>query len=143
MYIAPAAVGANVGVAPSLNIDKSTTSFYLSGGQLWLATLTPPQITGPQDDWNPTGLAGAVILFVTSDAARIINGMQGGTDGRVIWFANIGSFIVRLGHQIGTSGAANRFTCPNLVNYDIINGGGVMVAYDGTNSRWRVVGPVA
>jgi hypothetical protein len=53
--------------------------------------ISPTQITSNQNNYNPTGLSTATVLRLTSDASRIISGIAGGTDGRLLTLANVGS----------------------------------------------------
>jgi hypothetical protein len=53
--------------------------------------ISPTQIAGNQNDYNPSGLGTAMILRLNSDATRNITGLVGQGDGRLICLVNIGS----------------------------------------------------
>lgn len=104
-------------------------------------TLSPAQIVATQNDYNPTGLAGARRLIVTVDQARSITGIAGGVDGRQLLLINgstnaDGDLILR--SENAGSTAANRF----YSDADIViePGETALLEYDSTLSRWRIVG---
>lgn len=101
--------------------------------------LTPSQITANQNDYNPTSLSTSHILRLSSDATRIITGLAGGVAGRVVILFNVGSFALHLANDDAGSAAANRIMVgPNTMA--IAPNESVRLWYDGTSSRWRVVG---
>ena len=102
--------------------------------------ITPAQITTDQTDYNPTGLSTANVLRLSSDAARSINSIQGGADGRVIILYNVGSFAITLKNNSGIGTAANQF----LLNADVVMGvnQGAIIQYDSTSARWRVASSI-
>lgn len=113
------------------NVDVTGT-FALSGD------ISPAQITSNQNNYNPTGLSGAAILRINSDAARDITGLSGGSDGREIRVYNVGSFNITLKDESSSSTAANRFALQAdiVIAPDV----GVILQYDSTSSRWRAQG---
>ena len=117
----------------------STTRRDLSA--YYPAVLTPAQITGDQDNYNPTGLVDAAMLRLSTDAARNITGLATGTDTRTILIHNVGAFSVALSDESGSSSAANRFAL--AANVTLQPDECVMLQYDGTSSRWRAFRPVA
>lgn len=99
--------------------------------------LSPAQITANQNDYNPTGLADASVLRLSTDASWNITSIAGGADGRVLLILNIGSNNIVLKDDDGSTGtAANRFA----LSGDVTLGGdqGAIVWYDSTSSRWRI-----
>jgi hypothetical protein len=134
-----------------IGYDYSPTVTSVSGqhiairaasGQLVLSsTISPAQITSNQNDYNPTGLNGAFELRLNSDAARNITSIAGGVDGRILIVTNVGSFVITIKDDDGSTGtAANRFALsadvPIAVDETRI------FKYDGTSSRWRLIGKV-
>ena len=108
--------------------------------------ITPTALSADQNDYNPTGLSTASVLRLeASGAARSITGLAGGTDGRIIVIHNIGAtYALYLINETGggASAAANRFalgggTLTITPNYTVI------LQYDSTSSRWRVLGTSA
>ena len=102
--------------------------------------LTPAQITSDQTDYNPTGLSTANVLRLSSDAARSINSLAGGSDGRTIILYNVGAQQITLKNNSGIGTAANQF----LLNADVVMGinQGAIVQYDSTSARWRVASSI-
>lgn len=113
------------------NVDVTGT-FALSGD------ISPPQITADQNNYNPSGLSGATVVRLNTDAARNITGLSGGSDGREIRIYNVGSFNITLKDESASSTAANRFALQAdiVIAPDV----GVILQYDSTSSRWRAQG---
>jgi hypothetical protein len=117
----------------------------ITGTLALTADISPAQIVANVNDYNPSGLATATVLRLTSDAARTITGLQGGADGRVILLVNANTAfrVLTLSHDDALSTAANRFYCPGFVSFEIAQGAGALLEYDSTDSRWRVVSELA
>lgn len=109
-----------------------------SGPLAYAGDITPSQITADQNDYNPTGLSAAAVLRLSSDASRNITGLQGGSDGRVLWLYNIGANPIVLIDESGSSSAANRFAFDG--NLTLAADTGCQIQYDATSSRWRLSG---
>ena len=106
-------------------------SLYLSG------TLSPSALAGNVNDYNPSGLSGALALRIDGGAAdRSMTGLAGGTDGRVITITNVGSTNnLLLSNASASSTAANRFQLQ--ANVTLPPNTSLALRYDGTSSRWR------
>ncbi|WP_291854904.1 hypothetical protein [Bradyrhizobium sp.] len=100
--------------------------------------ISPSQITADQNDYNPPELSTAARLRLNSDAARNITGLQGGTDGRVLYIHNVGSFDIALIDESALSTAANRFAL--TANLTLAPDAVCELQYDSTSLRWRSVG---
>lgn len=114
------------------------SNFVLSG------VISPSQITGDQNNYNPTGLSSASTLRLSTDASRNITGLAGGAIGRIILIHNVGSFPLVLKDESGSSTAANRFALSG--DATLFADQSIALQYDSTTSRWRMVGvppPVA
>lgn len=100
--------------------------------------ISPTQITSDQNDYAPTGFSTASVLRISTDASRNITGLAGGSDGRIIWIYNVGSFAAVLKDESASSTAANRFG----FGADLTLGSkqGAQLIYDSTSSRWRQTG---
>jgi hypothetical protein len=98
-------------------------------------------ITADQNDWAPVGLESASVIRLSSDAARTLTGLTGGSDGRIIYLENINtvSRVITITHEGAGSAAANRFSTPGQNTIGIDRGMGIMLKYDATDSRWRIV----
>ncbi len=115
-----------------LSIPETAASVVFGG------TISPGSLSTSQNDWNPTGWAGASIIRSTSSVAVDLTGLAGGRAGRVAIVQNIGSNIETLKNESSSSTAANRFA---LGGSDLALSGGAsaLLIYDGTASRWRLV----
>lgn len=114
--------------------------FYddLKRGIKFSGDITPSQITSNQNDYNPTDLAIASTLRLSSDASRNITGLQGGSDGRLMLVINVGSNNIVLKNADINSSAANRF----LFGADITLAAdqAASLQYDAISARWRARG---
>ena len=121
----------NGGSAP-LDSPAFTGSFQ------WTGDISPTSLSADQDDYNPSGLSGAVVIRQATGAFYSINGLQGGSDGRVILIKNAGSNPLQIGAERASSTAAYRFA----MSADLLLGPGetAMFEYDSTSSRWVLVG---
>lgn len=118
------------------NVNEIADAFLLTG------ELTPAQLTGNADNYNPTGLAGASVLRMSTNASRNLTGIQGGAAGRIMLLGNVGSNNLVLVHD-ATSTAANRFSLPGAANLTLLPGEWTMLRYDSTLSRWTVASATA
>lgn len=113
------------------------------------AVISPTALTAntTTSNWAPTGFSTA--LIVRADISDVfdpatLDGLAGGTAGRIVLFVNIGtSNPIRLLNEGSLSTAANRFLCGEVANTSYVSvppNTGVLLWYDGTSSRWRVFG---
>ena len=118
----------------SVVVDKASEDFALTGD------ISPTQLTANTNDWAPTNLATASVIRASTDAARDLTGLTGGSDGRIIILLNVGSFDLTLKDESASSTAANRFA----LDADKVMGAdaGVILIYDSTSSRWRLAASV-
>jgi len=101
-------------------------------GNLALRAVSPAQITGNTNDWNP-GVGSFVRM--TSDATYNLTGILAGVDGQIKTIVNVGGFAMTFISGSGSSAAANRMELggSRTVNQSIT------LQYDATSSRWRLV----
>lgn len=118
-------------INPVASSTGSSSTFSLSG------VLTPAQITANQNDYSPTGMSAASTLRLSSDAARAITGLAGGTTGRIIVIHNVGSYGITLSDESGSSSAANRFAM--TTDLTLMADQSVTLQYDATSQRWRIL----
>src|SRR5581483_9943486 len=125
--------GAQVAAAIHPGELKVAQDFALEGA------LSPAQLTGDQNDYNPTGLAAAAVLRLSSDATRAITGLAGGAGGRVMLVENVGAHEVILRDQSGFSLTENQFLLPDDLTLGPTQG--CLLWYDGTEDAvgWRLV----
>ncbi len=121
-------------------VGSVATCVSAAGAFQFLGTVTPPQITANQNNYNPTGFANCAVLRLDSDAARTITGIAGGAAGRILIIENIGSFDITLAHASASSTAANRFSLPDSVDLVVPLTRSIPLFYDATTSRWCFLG---
>ena len=123
--------------------DTPTQKLDVAGG-LALRAVNPPVITGFTSDY-PLGDGSFFRLNATGSFA--LNGIAGGTDGRVVILTNVGIWNISLmtNDSITTSlpqnriivGADGSFPPPSDVRIRPNNS--AILVYDGATQRWRVV----
>lgn len=112
----------------------------LASKGLFQRAVTAAQITVDQNAWNPD--ADAYYIRVTSDAARNINGIDNGGDGRKLLIQNLGSFTITLVNESGSASAEDRIVTGSGANHGILAGRSAILIYDSSATRWRQVSPV-
>jgi hypothetical protein len=118
-------------------IDRTTGAAKLNSAVSLAGKISPAQITADQNNYNPTGLSGASVLRLASDATRTITGLAGGSDGRSITLVNVGTNVIILAHESASSAAANRFSLG--APFNLLAAQSVRLWYDAASSRWRMV----
>jgi hypothetical protein len=104
-----------------------------------VAVISPSQLIANQNDWNPTNLATAAEIRLSTDAARDLTGITAQPSRTRLTLLNVGGFNCVLKHDV-TSTAANRFLCPGSADFTLTPNQAVDIWYDTTSSRWRVIG---
>jgi hypothetical protein len=103
-----------------------------------------PVVNGAVNDWAPTGLATAHFIRIFPSGPASISGITTGTIGRVLILFNVASSLVNLLDESTLSVASNRISVQGTGNdYILQPDSGVMLAYDSTTSRWRVIGAIS
>lgn len=97
---------------------------------------TAAQITADQNDY---ALGNAGVQRLSTDALRTVTGIAATTSGDLRIITNVGSFSLKLAHSSASSAAANRILCPDSVDLTVLAGQSVLLRYDGTLSKWRVL----
>lgn len=123
----------NTDLVENIKYLKAITGLFGDG-----AVVSPSQITSDQNNYAPTGFATAVMLRVSSDAARNITGLSAGIAAGMIAIHNVGSFAITLKDESASSTAANRFALTGDVA--IAPDAVVLLQYDATSARWRMIG---
>lgn len=108
----------------------------VAGTETKTGIISPTALAANTDDYAPTGLSGARIIRLSSDAAYNITGLTGGASGRHLTLINVGAYPLDLTYEDASSSAANRFA----VGIQLGGGQSCEVWYDATSSRWRLVG---
>lgn len=118
--------------------DKLTVPGLKLDNELRLnGEISPAQITANQNNYNPTGLATAIRVRLSTDASRNITGLVPiGTspDGEFKILTNVGSFNIVLTNEDALSTAANRFSFG--ANLTLAAGNTAIILYDANVSRW-------
>lgn len=111
---------------------------YLPVNHQFWNVVSPSQITSNQNNYNPTSASSAHVLRLSTDAARDVTGFAFPAANKTILVHNVGSYNLVLKDESASSTAAHRFA----LNADLTLGAdqSVMLWYDTTSSRWRVVG---
>lgn len=131
--------------APSWGSAGSTNASDLTSGTLAYARMadptvtSPSQITGNQNDY--AAFARGVNRFTTNGAYNL-TGMAAGNDGEVRILTNVGTTTANtltIKDESTSSTAANRFSVPWNSDCVIQAEGSVVVFYDNTSTRWRVL----
>lgn len=115
---------------------------YLSGAFGLNGTISPSTISGTVNNYAPTSLSTAFAIRQDLSGNVTLNGLTGGTDGRLLLLVNIdaGGFYIDLVHEATGSTAANRFALPGGIDRRLYGeGSSALLRYDGTSSRWRVL----
>ncbi len=121
----------------ALAIDQSSGNTTLPRGLALTGVISPSQITSNQNDYNPTGIASASVLNLSSDASRSVSGLASGAEGRVVGILNTGSQTILLLNESASSTAANRFALGGDIA--IAAKQAALLRYDGTASRWYAI----
>ncbi len=128
--------------ADALLFDKATGSSKINSGFFLTGSISPTQITADQNDYNPSGLSGASVLRLSTDASRNITGLSGGGAGRVAAVVNVGTNAIVLKNASTSSSAGNRFSFSADVTLAAKQS--VVLWYDSTDARWKLLaGPQA
>lgn len=101
----------------------------------WSGIITPTQISSDQNDYNPSGLATASTLRLSSDISRAITGIVASTQGKILVLENVGASDITLTNASASSAASNRFLFST--NKTIPANTTLVVYYDQTSARWR------
>ena len=138
--------GTNITITDTtISAAGSTSASDLTSGTLAYARMADPTVTSPsqitasQNDYS--GFARGINRF-TTNAARDLTGMVAGSDGEVRVLTNVGTTAANtltIKDESASSTAANRFSVPWNGDCVIPAEGSVVVFYDGTSQRWRVI----
>lgn len=103
------------------------------------AVISPAQITADQDNYSPTDWATATIVRLSFDSSiPAITGFAAKSDGDRVTVFNISGNSGYIPGEHPDSSAANRVISPK--DFIILPYSQFELMYDGTSSRWRIIG---
>jgi len=131
----------NTSITGTLGVSALTT---LSGGLTvtnggnvaFQRNATDYTATGTQDNVN---FGTGVMFRITSASPVTINGIAGGTDGRLMTLVNASASTVTIGNNASGT-PANNVTTGTGSNAALLAGASVNLAYDSSSNVWRIIG---
>lgn len=126
----------------ALTVVSGHTS--LGGGVAGKGTITPAILTADTHNYGPSGIDGVFCVRVSTDATRLLTGLQDGPrrvplDGRILMLFNAGSNNITLVHESVASTAEYRFRLPGFANLPVTPNNSVILYYDAKSRRWTVL----
>jgi hypothetical protein len=119
---------ANLGTLPSSGLFDGAITIN--------SFITTATFTGNADDWNPTNLATANAIRMSSTHNVDLTGIAAQEDGRFIIMYNVGLHKIKFKKNSPNSLANNRFLANT--DYELFPNESILVHYDGTDNRWRI-----
>lgn len=123
---------ASIVAAGTVTVVGASSLFAFSG------VISPGSLGSSQNSYNPTGLATASVVRLAASTPINITGLKAQASGVVIALHNINTNAITLTDEDSASTAADRFAL--LGDMKLIKDDVAWLWYDGTTSRWRVVG---
>ena len=124
--------GQNLTTASSPTFTNQTLSGYLA-----TQFASDYATTGAQDDVN---LGSTSAVRYTGAGTATFTGVTGGVNGRILYVHNDSASALTLSNDSGSSTAANRILTGTGSDLAVAAGSSIVMQYDATESRWRVVG---
>jgi len=131
-------IGAKIGLGGSGTLPGLTNT----GALVESAIIRPTATTGTINDYAPTGFSTARYVFQDASGTTTLNGLAGGSAGRVITIVNISGSTINVTHENAGSTAENRFQTFGGATVTLSGASRTAISfvYDGTQSRWVQVG---
>jgi hypothetical protein len=127
-----------VGSNTQVLIADSSQASGIRWGDVNSSIISPAAFAATQNNYNPAGLADAVVLRLTSTGAQSITGIVAPATTKTIIIFNIGAANIALTNASASSTAANRF---EFGGNKLLNPNeGITLWYDITTARWRASG---
>ena len=136
----------NAGTVTLIALNPSEFAFLLpdgNGGYFVInnpfsRVLSPSQVTANQNDWYPSGAGAVDVIRIDTDASRNFTGFGFAAAYKTILVVNAGSNPAVFKNEDASSTAANRFAFG--ADLTLASKQAVMMWYDPTSLRWRLVG---
>lgn len=115
-----------------------TYNLHVAGSTFFTGIISPSQLTAHTHNWAPTGIGSASQIRFSVSNRWWITGLSLNT-GQRITLTNVGSVPAILIHESTSSGASNRFACPQGTHVTVYPGASVEVWNDPTTGRNRII----
>lgn len=117
-------------------LDMGTFGLLSLGYQ----TISPTAIAASTNDWTPTSWSGSERVRVTLTGNQTVTGFSSTATATRKLLVNVDSAdTLTISHESASSTAANRVSCPGAVDFALAPLCSVILDYDATSSRWRVI----
>ena len=125
-----------------ITITNNPNDLTINAGAGAVTVITPAQITADQDDYSPTGWAGATIVRLdVNSPMHEITGFAAGSAWEEKKIININVMDkIKIKHNNASSVAANRVLCPETKDYELKDNCIMTLVYDADDARWRIEG---
>lgn len=133
----------------ALQVTRSGTTpqlLTITSAVAFDSTLSPAALAnGNNNNYAPTGHAAVYLFRLTGDGGgSTLTGLAGGVAGRRVTLCAITTDTITITDEDANSTAANRFADLSGVSFILGTGTGsipcIDAIYDGTSSRWRLIG---
>src|SRR5690606_7860710 len=103
--------------------------------------VTTGSISIDQTAFTVANMSKSRIVRYNSTGFHFVRGIvsTGFADGSIIEIWNIGTSAFNIEHDDITAASANRVLTPNSNSFRVSINGAVILRYDGTSSRWRII----
>jgi hypothetical protein len=99
---------------------------------------TPATLSATNNDYNWL-LGNQTLRLTAATGGSTITGLAWPSAGRQVRLVNVGTDAITLAHQSTGSTANNRILTSTGSNYSLVANASVLLEYDGTTARWRVL----
>lgn len=125
----------NLTVNTLLTAAAATVTGIITGRDVTVVTNSE---TGALNNWAPTGLVTGTTQINFSGAAPAVTGIAGGSTGSVLILRNVGSGVMTLAHQSGSSSVGNKLlNAVTSAPTPVAAGGHATYVHNGTD--WHLV----
>jgi len=123
------------------NNKKKVTIGSLPSSSPAPVILSPPQITGNQDNYNPVGWAASDIVILDVNSPVNITGFEAVLGYNEKMLVNTHTMHnIKIKNNDALSLAANRILCPDNKDYDLKKTASITIRYLDVLARWQIIG---